>query len=239
MSNLIIDFNPNKSDFDKLVEMLTENKFYNGTLQPHDLEKIKKSYYRNGFIAHYIDDNPVGFSVWKGESQYAEIEYKWLLPIYRGKGYGKMFGKMIYDELLRRKIYYVVATPATPCGHGMAEHFGFKPLAESDYSFSTSSYYRFLRKNRPQVPITGKGYELLIWHDWNDRTEPAQVYKWDDTLRDNPIITIVDTDAAVEIRKEGIPIERNVCKYVFSDKEMQHLGLFFLSTNISDWLKNR
>ena len=237
MDNLKIIFQPPKEDFDRLMEMLIEYKFYNGSLQPHDLSRIQKSYSRNGFIAHYINDIPVGFSVWSGEKQCAEMEYKWLAPIYRGKGYGKEFGNLVYEEFVKRKIYYVVAIPATVPGHGMADHFGFKPLAESDYRFSTSFYYLFLRKNRPQVSITGKGYELLIWHDYDDRVEPAQVYSWDDTMSDNTIITIVDSDAAVEIRKDGIPIKRNVCKYIFSENEIQHKGLFFLSINISEWLK--
>lgn len=236
-NKLRVDFNPSHDVFNKLMELLDEYKFYDGILQPHDRSRISRSYSRGGFIVLYKEDNPIGFTVWNGEDQSAEIEYKWIIPSLRGNGFGKKFAEIIYAEFVKRAIYFVVVQPATPCGHGMSRHFGFKPLADTDYRFSTNLQYLFLRENRPQVALSNKGYELLIWHDSNRYDSPAQIYKLDDTMEECPIITIVDSDAYVEILKDGIPLIENTCKHVFSDRESQYYGLFYFSTNISDWIK--
>lgn len=119
----------------------------------------------------------------------------------------------------------------------MSKSFGFQLLGDTDYKYDTQYRYLFLRQNRQQIQLSGSGYELLIWHDYDYRKDPAQVYRIDETMASHPIISIVDTDAFVELRRDGINIKRNVCKRFFSDMEFQYYGLLYFNTNLSFWLK--
>lgn len=119
----------------------------------------------------------------------------------------------------------------------MARTFGFKLLSETDYSFSTNLQYLLLKDNRKVIQITGVGYELLIWHTFDNRKIPAQIYKIDETMEEYPIISITDGDSWVELHREGIPIVRNVCKRFFSKKELQAYGLLYFNANLSSMLK--
>ena len=87
----------------------------------------------------------------------------------------------------------------------MAITFGFKPLSETDYRFTTSLQYLILKDNTETTHITGVGYELLIWHNFDYRKSPAQIYKIDETMGEYPIISIIDCDSWVELHKDGVP----------------------------------
>lgn len=236
MTHFYIDFNPDVSEFNQLISLLDTHGFYDNITQPHDRIKICKSFDNGGFVAMYADKEPIGFTVWDGEMQSAIIDYKWLHPDYRNRGLGRLFARLVYQEFLKRNIIYILSEPATPCGFGIANSFGFKALKDTDYRFDTRLYYMFLKSNRQQIKLSNSGYELLIWHDWNNQKDAAQIYRIDDTMKTNPIISIVDTDAYVELRRDGIPIKGNVCKRFFSDDESQLYGLLYFNTNLSDWL---
>lgn len=185
----------------------------------------------------YAGDEPIGFTTWRGEQQWAIVDYKWLHPDYRRKGLGRLFARLVYHEFLERNIFYILAEPASSEGHGMSHSLGFKLLSDTDYKFDTKLYYKFLRSNRQRIQLSDSGYELLIWHDGNNLIEAAQIYRIDDTMASNPIISIVDSDAHVELRKEGIAIKKGVCKRFFSESEFQCYGLLYFNVNLSDWLK--
>lgn len=237
IERLTIDFVAQKKDYEILVKSLREIGFCNGIIQPHDYERICKSYDENKFIVLYYNHIPIGFTTWRGELQWAIVDYKWILPEYRGVGIGRKFSELIYDEFRRRVIYFILAQPATDNGWGMSRSFGFKPHNESDYRYSTNYQYLFLRPNRKFSQERNNGYELLIWHNYNYLAEPAQVYKLDETLTVNPIISIVDYDAHVELRKDGEVIRRNVAKRFFKESELQGYGLLYFNTNLSDYRK--
>lgn len=237
MENFNIKFNPSETDFNKLISLLDRYGFYDNIIQPHDHERIYKSYGKGNFIALYDGDEPIGLSVWQGEMQWAIIHYKWIHPDYRNRGIGRLFANLIYEEFRNRNIVYVLAQPATPCGEGMSKSFGFQLLADTDYKYDTQYRYLFLRQNRQQIQLSGSGYELLIWHDWNNQKEPSQIYHIDETMDSHPIISIVDSDAFVELRKDGVPIKRNVCKRLFTDMELQCYGLLYFNTNLSNLLE--
>lgn len=237
MENLTIDFIPKESDFKYLIGQLDNWGFYCGVLQPHDKNRILKSFDKGGFIVLKDGERPIGFTVWTGENQWAEVQYKWILPKYRGKGIGRFFSELVFQEFIEREIYLVLAQPATDCGWGMARTFGFNPLSETDYSFSTNLQYLLLKDNRKVIQMAGVGYELLIWHNFDNRKSPAQIYKIDETMEEYPIISITGGDSWVELHREGVPIVRNVCKRFFSEKELQAYGLLYFNTNLSSMLK--
>ena len=237
MKNLTIDFIPKESDFKYLIGQLDKYGFYCAVLQPHDRNRILKSFDRGGFIVLKDGESLIGFTVWAGENQWTEVQYKWILPEYRGQGIGRYFSELIFQEFIKREIYLVLVQPATDYGWGMARTFGFKPLSETDYRFSTNLQYLMLKDNRETTLLSGAGYELLIWHNFDNRKSPAQIYKIDETMEKYPIISIVDGDSWVELQREGVPIVRNVCKRFFSEKELQYYGLLYFNVNLSSVLK--
>lgn len=236
MDTLKIDFNPAHKDYKILMESLSDKGFCNGILQPHDYSRICKSFDEQKFIILYHINKPIGFTTWRGELQWAIVDYKWILPEYRGKGIGRKFSELIYSEFISKEIYFILAQPATEHGWGMSKSLGFKPLTQSDYSYSTTYQYLFLRSNREFNPERNIGYELLIWHNYDYRAEPAQIYRFDETMKINPIVSIVDPNAHVELRKDGVTIRRNAAKRFFTESELQSYGLLYFDSNLSDWL---
>lgn len=237
MGIIRIDFNPDISDFKKMISSLETYGFSNNIIQPHDLKRIRNSYNDKGFVVLYTDNEPIGFTVWHGELQWAIVDYKWLLPDYRGQGLGRLFAQLMYQEFLKHDIFYILVESATSEGCGLSNSFGFKPLSNTAYRFDTKLFYKFLLPNRSQIQLSDSGYELLIWHDWDNRKTAAQIYRIDDTMDSNPIISVVDSDAYVELRRDGVTITTNVCKRFFSETEYQCYGLLYFNVNLSDWLK--
>lgn len=232
-----INFNPNTSDFNKLISLLDKHGFSDNITQPHDRKRICDSFGNNRFVVMYADGEPIGFTTWRGEMQWAIVDYKWLHPKFRKQGLGRLFAKLVYQEFLKQNIFYVLVEPATPDGLGMSDSIGFQALCDTDYGYYTKLFYKFLRPNRPQIQQSDAGYELFIWHDWNNQKEAAQIYRIDDTMESNPIISIVNSDAYVEFRKDGETMKKGVCKRFFTDWEFQCYGLLYFNTNLSDWLR--
>lgn len=237
MSNLHLEFNPPESDYQRLIELLDQHGFYGGVIQSHDRKRICDSFREDHFIVLYLDNNPIGFTTWRGELQWAIIDYKWIIPNHRGKGYGRWFSQCIFENFKRNNIIYILAQPASPCGWGMSNSLKFNDFSETDYKFSTSYRYLFLTEDRDNIELSDKGFELLIWSNCDYTKPPKLVYKIDDSMLFNPIITIVDDNAYAELRKDGIKIKRNVCKRFFTDTELQYHGLLYFNKNLSEWEK--
>lgn len=237
MNNLSIKFNPSEADVKILTALLTEYGFYDG-FQKNASEIIGQC--RSGdFICLYLKNEPIGFVRWHGELQWARLDYQWIIPIHRGKGYGLMLTNLIFEEFIKQNIYYVLAQPVTPCGEGLVTALGFRPLSETAHHDNNHLQYLFLKENRDKITLSNSGYELLIWHDYNEHEQPAQIYKLDDTIKIRPILSIIDGDAHVELRKDGIPIKYNDCKRFFSKTEFQDYGLLYFNVNISEWLNKQ
>lgn len=237
MKNLLIVFNPEKEDFDILIKSLKDNGFHNGNVLEFQISQITKSFEESKFIVLYYNDMAIGFTTWDVALQCVYIEYKWIIPKYRGVGFGRKFSELIYEEFKNNSYIYIVTEPATKSGHGMAEAFGFKPLCATDYAYDPKLYYLFLYKGRPQTNISNSGYELLIWSDYNKNNEPSQIYKIDNSMDKNPIITIVNGDGQLELRNNGKVLKKDKCKYFFNDSEFQYYGLLYFRTNLFDLLK--
>lgn len=231
------DFNPNVLDFNKLISLLDKYGFSNDVTHRHDRKRICELYENDGFITMYADNEPIGFTAWRGELQWAIVDYKWLHPDYRGQGLGRLFAQLVYQEFLRHNIFYILVEPASLEGRRLAKSLEFKSLRDTDYRFDTNLYYKFLQSNRSMTQQSDSGYELLIWHDWNNQNEAAQIYRIDDTMESEPIISIVDSDAYVELRRDGSPIKKGISKRFFSESELQCYGLLYFNTNLSDCLK--
>lgn len=75
---------------------------------------------------------------------------------------------------------------------------------------------------------------MFIWHDWNNQKDAAQIYRIDDMMESNPIISIVNSDAYVEFREDGKTLKKAICKRFFTDYEFQYYGLLYFNTNLSD-----
>lgn len=125
MYNLHLEFNPPESDFQRLIELLDQHGFYGGVIQPHDRKRICDSFREDHFIVLYLDNNPIGFTTWRGELQWAIIDYKWIIPNHRGKGYGRWFSQSIFEYFKRNNIIYILAQPASPCGWDMSNSLKF------------------------------------------------------------------------------------------------------------------
>lgn len=228
---------PKKVDIDFLISKMDELGFYNGVLQPHDKDRIRNGIKNRKVFVLYKDGNPIGLSTWSGEMQWAIVDYKWILPEFRGKGLGKQFAQLIYEWFLKKHIYLVMAHPATPNGEAMATTFGYKPMADTDYRFSCQDLYIFLKEGRKNLnQPSNSGFELLIWSDHNARKNPHFCYAIDNDMKENPIISIINDDAQVELRKDGKEIRKDKCKYFFTDDENQAYILYF-DTNLSELLK--
>lgn len=242
MNRIYLQTNPTGTDFEELMRQMESIGFgKNGLLQPHDARRMRNEFSEKGCFLLFDGERAIGLTTFRQEHQYAIIDYKWIHPDYRGKKLGRLFGQMVYEELLRRSIFYILVEPATEEGHGMASTFGFKKLSETSYKYSTNYYYKFIKHGRLSHAPTGKGYEMVIWDGYRTDVEPTLCYSLDNVMEDNPILTIVDFDGYFEIRKDGEPItQKKVIKRGgFDDEiELQNYGLLYLSTNLSD-LKSR
>lgn len=242
MNRIYLQTNPTETDFEELMLQIESIGFgRNGILQPHDARRMRKEFSENGCFLLFDVKRAIGLTTFRHEHQCAIIDYKWLHPDYRGKKLGHLFGQMVYDELLRRSVYYILVEPATQEGYGMASTFGYKKLSETPYKYSTNYYYKFIKQGRLSHTPTGEGYEMVIWDDYRTDVDPTLCYSLDDTMEDNPILTIMDFDNYFEIRKDGVPITRKrvIKRGGFDDeKELQNYGLFYLFTNLSE-LKSR
>ena len=74
-----VNFNPNTSDFNKLISLLDKHGFSDNITQPHDRKRICDSFGNNRFVVMYADSEPIGLTTWRGEMQWAIVDYKWLL----------------------------------------------------------------------------------------------------------------------------------------------------------------
>ena len=113
MDKFKILFRPSKEDKKLILEALQKTGFSNGVLQPHDFERIRKSFENNHAIIHYINNYPMGFTTWESEKNVAVIHYKWILQEYTGKGIGHLFSQMIYKRFLKKGKPNI-----TPTGNG-------------------------------------------------------------------------------------------------------------------------
>lgn len=239
--NLRVDFKPSKEVFEILIKALDKYKFAHGTLQLHDKARITKSFDKSCFAVLFEDEIPIGFSTWQRYGNVAEIQYKWLLPSYRGKGIGKKFGLMFNKGLLHRKIYLLVAEPATDYGNGMARTLEYRRLDEAPYRFQTKFWYRFNKEGRkPLESSKGEGYELRLWKNERDQyygNEPIECYSLDERLDRKPILTMSDTDTTFQLVKDNKVIKQDRMKYFFTEKELQDFGFLYISTPLTKFLK--
>ena len=235
MDKFKILFRPSKEDKKLILEALQKTGFSNGVLQPHDFERIRKSFENNHAIIHYINNYPMGFTTWESEKNVAVIHYKWILQEYTGKGIGYRFTQMIYKRLLKKGIVMVLTEPASDEGIKLAERLEFKPLAETDYPFATKFHYKFLKKGKPNITPTGNGRELVIWKDYSKDEAPTQAYRIDDDMENIPVLAIVNPEGEMGIRQDGRPVISKRCKDFFRNTEcLQSGGLLYLRTNVSE-----
>lgn len=242
VADLHISLDPPREHFEYLIAQLDEHGFYDGPIKPHDRRYIVESFESKGFIALYLGDKPIGLSTWTKWKRFrnsCEIGYKWLIPAYRRKGYGKIFAEKIYDALRTKRFYYILVEPATPAGNAMALKLGFSRVADTPYHFSTRFWYRYNKDRRKAIQPTKEGYELLIgkqsYGAWE--TNFYQCYKLDDGLSRLPILTTIDNDSLIKLTKDGEILKSNVAKRFFSDKEFQNEGFLYISTPLSKFLK--
>lgn len=241
MANLKVELKPSKEIFDYLIGELDKYKFAHNILQPHDRERIVESFFKNGFAVLLDDEKPIGFTVWKRYLNSAEIMYKWIMPSYRGKHIGKEFGRIFNRCLLRKRIYNLVVQPATDYGHGMAASFGYKEIKDTPYRGSRSYWYLFNKKGRKPLPDADKkGYVLKLWENEYSKykgDDPLECYRLDEKLNRTPILTVTDSDAPVQLVKDGVVIKETRVKYFFSEKEFQYFGLLYISTPLPKFLE--
>ena len=143
--NLRVDFRPSKEAFDFLIKALDKYKFAHDPLQLHDKARMMKSFDKNCFAVLLEDEKPIGFSTWQRYRNVAEIQYKWLLPSYRGMGVGKKFGLMFNKGLLQRRIYLLVVEPATDYGNGMARTLEYRRLDGIGLTKRGESHWNLLK----------------------------------------------------------------------------------------------
>ena len=246
MGNYHLNFKTSEADFQILMNALKEEGTdENGRGFINNIDIIVELFEERKLISLHSEFKPVGFATWRTNNNTADIDFIWIEPDSRGKRLGKLFQELLNESLRSRGIYCLEISIASEDGMRLANAIGFKDLSDSDYrhyhcSNLANKKYLFLKDGRQSyLSPTNVGTELIIWPTEYRvaNTEPSQCFALDDNLENNPILTIVNRRAKMEIRRDGETVVKSYVDCFFNEEKQVQRGYVLYLNHMPDKLK--
>ena len=127
-----LNFHPSKEEMDSLFLDLRTEFEETGRGMYCNRDIIYKRFYDDKVFTFIVDNITIGFITWRRDEKVVTLDFIWILPKYRCKGYGVLFQQSIDREFRKRGDVALFVVCATKEGLKLALKSNFSQISSND-----------------------------------------------------------------------------------------------------------
>lgn len=235
MDNVIINYQPSKSELNKLERWLSKEYQIYGTGFYKNWEVIEDAFENKELVLLNRLDDVIGFVAWGKDNVFSEIKLMEIRKDCRGFGYGKYFYNGI-EKLLSSRNMTVIKLHCNP---RTSQHFwrkmNFKQFHKGkEYAISDLTFYKPLIEVKELAKNISKN-RLELW-DLNRPIVDGKPPKWiwnldEDEKLKKPILHPCSREWKIRLFKNGEKVREDTVQYLTKrGNELYFRDFLFIDT---------
>lgn len=223
MDELKLSFHPSSDEVNSFLPFLKSEYEQNGKGMYCNWDFITRCLSSDNIITLHLNGNPISFVTWCRNDKVVELDIIWILPQFRGKGYGSKFQKLLTKEFKKRGDVALTIHCATEEGLSLAKRSGFIPQNNnSDFSnenieLGRSAAYIKILRNSDALWFDNDDLTIYCYEEYGIEDSLCCKLQLSADFEKQPVYWFVNESWECKVYHKGKMINQSKLKYLLKD----------------------